>query len=96
VRAEREGVVTQIATRRLGLLAARLGAGRLGAEGVDAAAGIWVHKKVGDFVQAGEVLATLQSSRPIEAELVAEGQACFGIGTEAPALPLVAGVISWG
>jgi pyrimidine-nucleoside phosphorylase len=96
VRAEREGMVTQIATRRLGLLAARLGAGRLGAEGVDAAAGIWVHKKVGDFVQAGEVLATLQSSRPIEAELVAEGQACFGIGTEAPALPLVAGVISWG
>jgi len=96
VRAEQDGIITQIATRRLGLLTARLGAGRLGAEGVDAAAGMLLHKKVGDFVQAGEVLATLQSSRPIDESFVVEARECFALGTKASPITLIAGVVSEG
>lgn len=68
----------------------------MGAEGVDAAAGMLVHKKVGDFVQAGEVLATLQSSRPIDESFVVEARECFVLGTKASPITLIAGVVSEG
>ena len=94
VTADRDGVVASIATRRLGLLAAQLGAGRLGSATVDPAAGIWVHKKVGDPVRVGEAVATLQSTHPIPPTLQEQVKSCFVIGETVAPPPLVAGIVS--
>lgn len=93
VRTEREGVICRIATRQLGLLAAQLGAGRMGAEEVDPAAGILVLCKVGDKVAPGEVLAILQSRRPIAEKLIAQVCNCFQLGEGAEKPPILAGIV---
>lgn len=57
--AERDGYVSQIAARAIGLASQHTGAGRATKEdSIDLAAGIYLHKKVGDFVKKGESLAT--------------------------------------
>jgi len=93
VAAEQAGTVVRIATRQLGLIAGRLGAGRMGKAEVDPAAGIIVLKKVGDRVEVGETLAILQSNKPIDNECVAEVRACFAIGEAAEKLPILAGFV---
>lgn len=94
VRAERDGVVAHIATRSLGLVAGRLGAGRIGAETVDPAAGLLVHKKLGDEVVSGERLATLQSNRPIGNDLVKETRAAFRLSDVGKIPPILAGIVA--
>jgi pyrimidine-nucleoside phosphorylase len=70
--AERDGLVGSIDTEGLGTAAMVLGAGREKVEEViDPAAGLVVHKKLGDAVGRGEPLATLHyndGSRVSEAE----------------------------
>jgi pyrimidine-nucleoside phosphorylase len=91
--ADRTGVVSRIATRRLGLIAAQLGAGRMGDAEVDPTAGIIVLKKLGDHVNFGEVLAILQSSKPIGNELIAEVRASFVFGESGEKPPILAGFV---
>ena len=60
----REGFLTHMDTRLVGAAAAQLGAGRERKEdAVDYGAGIELHKKPGDFVQKGDSIATLLTSR---------------------------------
>ncbi len=63
------GFVTGFRTREIGVLSTELGAGRLRLEdSVDPKAGILFRKKIGDRVQAGEVLATIHTDRDAIAE----------------------------
>lgn len=56
--AEETGYVAQIQAKTIGLASQHTGAGRATKEAeIDLSAGIYLHKKVGDFVKEGEVLA---------------------------------------
>ncbi|MEI7972968.1 MAG: thymidine phosphorylase [Bdellovibrio sp.] len=62
--ATRSGFLRTIETSQLGLALIELGAGRkLKSDPVDPSAGLEIHKKLGDFVSAGEPLVTLMSSQ---------------------------------
>jgi pyrimidine-nucleoside phosphorylase len=63
VRAGRSGVLAVLDAERIGLAAVELGAGRARKEDpVDPAAGIILHKHLGDEVRAGDVLAELHAA----------------------------------
>ncbi|HKM28871.1 MAG TPA: pyrimidine-nucleoside phosphorylase [Anaerovoracaceae bacterium] len=57
--ARQGGYVSEIAAKSIGLASQHTGAGRATKEdSIDLSAGIYLHKKVGDVVKAGDVLAT--------------------------------------
>lgn len=63
VRAERTGMLTALDAELVGLAAVELGAGRARKEdAVDPAAGLVLHKRVGDAVREGDVLAELHAA----------------------------------
>jgi pyrimidine-nucleoside phosphorylase len=65
VTSDSDGFVTSIQTDDIGTASLLLGAGRETREDrIDPAAGITVHKKRGDRITRGEVLATLYTNRP--------------------------------
>jgi thymidine phosphorylase len=67
VRSDTSGFVSGFATMEIGLLAIELGAGRLKVDDViDPKAGMIITKKIGDPVQAGEVLAMIYTDKEIE------------------------------
>jgi pyrimidine-nucleoside phosphorylase len=60
IKALRSGYVKAVEAEKIGLASLSLGAGRLKSDDViDPAAGLILHKKIGDKVQKGEVLVTL-------------------------------------
>lgn len=62
--AEKSGYVTKIEADDLGVAAMLLGAGRATKEDeIDLAVGIVLHKKVGDYVEAGDALVTLHANQ---------------------------------
>lgn len=72
VKAVSSGYVQSIPAHDVGILARDLGAGRITMDDtLDMAAGIYLHKKVGDKVERGDVLATLYSAKP---EALQEGE----------------------
>lgn len=97
VPAPRGGIVSAIAAEELGWIAVSLGAGRRHREDrVDPAAGLVVHARIGDRVEAGEPVAALElGSRPVDREeLIARTRAAFAIGDgEVAPPPLVAAVL---
>ena len=61
--ADRDGYISKIAARTIGLASQHTGAGRATKEdAIDLSAGIYIHKKVGDPVKKGETLATFYSN----------------------------------
>jgi pyrimidine-nucleoside phosphorylase len=81
VRADRSGVVERCGASGIADAAMRLGAGRARKEdAVDHAVGIVVHRKRGDAVQAGDVLASVHSRGPVDEDAV---RASFAIADEA-------------
>ncbi len=65
LRAETDGYVSKIAARRIGLASQHTGAGRATKEDkIDLSAGIYLHKKVGDAVNKGDILATFYGNDP--------------------------------
>jgi pyrimidine-nucleoside phosphorylase len=96
VRADRSGVVQPVDARGVGKAAFVLGAGRRRAEDpVDFGVGVWVDRKGGDDVRAGDVVARVhhRDGRDLEAALAALG-AAIRVG-EAPVArkPLVRGSV---
>ncbi|KXB65142.1 thymidine phosphorylase [Aedoeadaptatus coxii] len=72
VKAVSSGYIQSIPAHDVGILARDLGAGRITMDDtLDMAAGIYLHKKVGDKVEKGDVLATLYSAKP---EALQEGE----------------------
>jgi pyrimidine-nucleoside phosphorylase len=91
--AGRAGFVSSIEAEALGWIAVGLGAGRQRqGDQVDLAAGVNVHARTGDRVEAGQPLATLEiGERTVDAESMAtRAAAAFRIADERPvAVPLV-------
>ena len=92
--ATESGIVTRCDAWNVGRAAFVVGAGRLSAEDpVDPAVGVMVHKKRGDSVQKGEVLATLWHHDLALERAQAELRTAFAIGAEAHAAALVLGTV---
>lgn len=90
VLAEETGFITRCDALAVGRAAFVLGAGRLRAEdAVDPRVGVLVHKKVGDRVERGEPLATLQTADRAVERARAEVAGAFTIGQVAAPRPLV-------
>lgn len=76
IKAASSGYVQSIPAHDVGILARDLGAGRITMDDtLDMAAGIYLHKKMGDKVEKGDVLATLYSAKP---EALQEGEKRMG------------------
>jgi pyrimidine-nucleoside phosphorylase len=84
--APQSGFVQETDTRRIGLLAVELGAGRQKQDDpIDPAVGFWFRKKVGDRVQRGEVVAEVLASDPkLGKRIAAELGGCIRIGARRP------------
>ncbi len=80
------GYITAIHAKTIGLASQHTGAGRQAKEdSVDLAAGIYLHKKVGDKVAKGEVLASLYGgSKAKVSAAVKEAAKAFVIEKEKP------------
>lgn len=64
VTAHSAGYITKVDSESLGIAASMIGAGRQTKEDViDLAVGIMLHKKVGDKVNTGDILATIESNK---------------------------------
>jgi pyrimidine-nucleoside phosphorylase len=99
VRASSGGYITHFATRRIGVLAVELGAGRLRVEDpVDQKAGIVLLRKTGDSVEANDVVAVIKTDRHDVAErAVRELSSCITIGDKPPvAAPCVKATVDSG
>jgi pyrimidine-nucleoside phosphorylase len=97
VRSERDGRVTRLGARGIGLAAGLLGAGRATLDDtVDPAVGFVLHKKVGDPVAAGEPVVTIHfGDRDRLEPALAELWSAIAVGPEAPRTdPLVLDVLT--
>ncbi|MBQ3295344.1 MAG: thymidine phosphorylase [Erysipelotrichaceae bacterium] len=67
MRAEQSGYIAGLGSRALGELSMDLGAGRKNAEDkIDYSVGIVLNRKVGDYVEKGDILAYIHHNRPLE------------------------------
>lgn len=95
LRASRDGFITTLHARHIGLAGITLGAGRVqSSDAIDYAAGIVFHKKVGDEVRKGEEIGFLQGERTAVFETVQHAvQQALTIGEQPPEPePLILGV----
>jgi pyrimidine-nucleoside phosphorylase len=96
VTAPRDGVIERLGAIRVGLAALHLGAGRRAKEdAIDHAVGVVCHRKRGDTVAAGDVLAEVHArDEPSAAEAAAEVLAAYVLGdAQPPATPIVLEVL---
>ena len=86
VKAERTGYIASMNTESCGIASSMLGAGRETKESeIDFTAGIIIQKKVGDYVEAGETMATMYTSNEaLFAAAVKRYQEAVVITEEAP------------
>lgn len=92
--AEKSGYVTKIEADDIGIAAMLLGAGRATKEDeIDLAVGIVLHKKVGDYVEAGEALVTLHANQEDVASSEALVLQHISIGDEKVSPPSLVGEI---
>lgn len=91
--ATRSGFVTAVAAETLGWIAVALGAGRrFQGDEIDFAAGVTVHARIGDRVEEGQSVATLELGiRDVDLDVeVARAAGAFAIGEEVPPVrPLI-------
>ena len=94
VTAQESGYVSAIDANSIGVVSMILGAGRETKEDtIDMAAGLLIHKKVGDEVEKGEVLVTLYSNKKDMDEAVKKTEHSFQIAAEAKPLSLIHTII---
>ena len=73
VYADYAGYISQMDAETIGIVSGKLGAGREKKEDeIDYTAGIILNKKIGDYVEKGEILATLYSSKVSDMEELKE------------------------
>lgn len=87
--AERSGTVSRIHAEAVGLVSMKLGGGRATKEDtIDPAVGVVLHKKLGDHVSAGEVLATVHARDEAHAsEAMQLLQECYEFSDDAVVRP---------
>lgn len=84
VTANESGYITELPAMEFGLFAMRLGAGRaVKTDDLDYETGLVFEKKVGEKVQAGQVLAKIYANQKNSQELVTEFKKNVRIGSEA-------------
>ncbi len=91
-----DGIVVRFKTRRIGVLAAELGAGRLKADDViDPVAGILVFKKLGETVRRGEPIARVMGNRGDAVARVASllGSCIFYAPEAVPLRPTISTIV---
>jgi len=82
------GYITSMAAQEIGHAAMLLGAGRETKESViDLAAGILLHKKTGDSVQAGEPILTIHTNKEEAGHVLERLQKAIVLSAEKPAVP---------
>ena len=90
VKASQPGYVTALNARELALVVMALGAGRATKDDpIDPTAGIVLAKKTGDYVETGEVLATLQNRGTIDQDEGHRVERSFQIGDRPGPKPLI-------
>ena len=97
VKAERAGYIVSMNTESCGIASSMLGAGRETKESeIDFTAGIIIKKKVGDYVEAGETMATMYTSKEVLFAAAAKRyQEAVVIAEEAPEKqPLIYGRVT--
>lgn len=99
VKAETSGYIESIQAEEIGIAAMLLGAGRETKDSViDLAAGLVLRKKIGDPVEAGDVLAVLHLNRQYESRLEeasSKVREAYGISdTKVPQRPLVFALVT--
>jgi pyrimidine-nucleoside phosphorylase len=88
VPAKTSGYVAEITAETVGIAAMMLGAGRATKESViDLAVGVFLHKKVGDHVQAGESLVTIHSNKENVQEVIEKIYSAYKLTDEKVAKP---------
>ena len=88
VRSDVSGYVEDLKALELGMTSLHLGAGRSTVEDViDMKAGIILNKKIGDYIEKGEVLGTLLSNSEIEESHIEEFKAAFIISEDKVEIP---------
>ncbi len=96
VKATHRGYVSKIDCLALGLDAMRLGAGRAVLEDkIDMSAGLYLHKKVGDYVEDGETLLTIYTNKEEVSDIVQNIASSYQISDQkVERAPLIHEVIS--
>lgn len=96
VSAPTSGYVARYDTRQLGVAAGLLGAGRqVKDEPVDPGVGLYVHRRLGDFVTAGEPLYTVYSRQASAPEVEAHLLQAVELSSTPPVVPpLIHGVVT--
>lgn len=86
LRAKESGIITGIQARNIGMASQHAGAGREQKEDpIDPTAGILLHRKVGDQVVKGDLLAVVYgASAEKRAKAVSEAEVAYTFGTKAP------------
>jgi len=78
IKAEKAGILKTIDAGKIGMLALKLGAGKINdRQSIDYSAGVKLYKNVGDKVKIGDILATLYTNKNIK--LSSEDVNCFVI-----------------
>lgn len=93
--AQESGVISALPAMEFGLYAMRLGAGRaVKSDDLDYETGIVFEKKVGDFVQKGEIVAKVYTNGKISPQLVTEFQKYVRINDRVKRLQEIIEIIS--
>lgn len=96
VRAPRDGYITSMEARNIGLVSMHLGGGRATKEdGIDLSVGVLLAAKVGTYLRMGEPLAEIHAADETSAEEAAkELLNCYTFGDEMPQRPpFIRGVV---
>ncbi|KHF41741.1 thymidine phosphorylase [Halalkalibacter okhensis] len=82
VQAKEAGTVSAIVADKIGTAAMLLGAGRATKDSeIDLAVGIVLHKKIGDYVQEGEAIATLHANKENVSNVIEMVQAAYSFSS---------------
>ena len=99
IHATESGYISKMNTEEIGICACDLGAGRVSKEDViDHSAGIIIHKKTGDRIEKGELIATLHTNKESAIPQVeARYLRALSVSESAPeAAPVIYGIIRMG
>lgn len=94
LKAKKAGYIESMTTIDIGLAAAYLGAGRETVDGViDPAVGILFHKKIGDYVEVGDVILDIHANQKGLDEALSTLEKAIHIGSQKKEVVLIEGVI---